>query len=249
MLYEQKINKIIYESIDAVLPDVAVKEALGNINLEGRIHIIAIGKAAWRMSNAASEYLNKNYPNDFDGGICITKYEHSESEIDKVQIYEAGHPSPDKNTILATEKAIKYATKLTENDTLLFLVSGGGSALFESPTVSLEELNKINSELLASGKDIVEINSIRKKYSKVKGGKFAEICKPAKVINLILSDVLGDDLKSIASGPTITNGVTSVLCGNLSKLCEAAKQACENLGYTTYVLREDMTGIAKDEAN
>lgn len=201
------------------------------------------------MSNAAAEYLSKNYYNNFIGGICITKYDHSENKIDKVQIYEAGHPSPDKNTVLATEKAIDYAKKLTNKDTLLFLVSGGGSALFESPTISLKELNKINSELLASGKDIKEINSIRKKYSKVKGGKFAQICKPAKVINLILSDVLGDDLESIASGPTITNGVSSILCGNLSKLCAAAKESCEKLGYNTYILKENMTGIAKDEAN
>lgn len=196
------------------------------------------------MANVASQALKDNYV----GGICITKYDHSQGEIPRIKIYEAGHPTPDKNTVLATQTAIDYARRLGENDTVLFLVSGGGSALFECPNCSLEEFIKVNDELLASGKDIKEMNSIRKQYSNVKGGKFAEICKPAKVINLILSDVLGDDLKSIASGPTISEGVESILVGNLSKLINAASEACENLGYKPIVVNNNMTGFAREEA-
>ena len=198
------------------------------------------------MTSSACRALNDNYV----GGICITKYDHSQGEIPRIKIYEAGHPTPDENTVLATQAAIDYARSLGRDDTVLFLVSGGGSALFECPNCSLEELIKINDELLASGKDIKEMNSIRKQYSNVKGGKFATICRPAKIINLILSDVLGDDLKSIASGPTIADseGIESYLVGNLAKLISAAKHSCEALGYKSIIINDNMTGIARDEA-
>ena len=196
------------------------------------------------MTSSACHALKNKYI----GGVCITKYDHSKGDIPRIKIFEAGHPTPDENSIKATQAAIDYACHLDKDDTLLFLVSGGGSALFESPTCSLDEFIKINDKLLASGKDIKEMNSIRKQYSKVKGGKFAEICKPAKVINLILSDVLGDDLESIASGPTIAEGVDSILVGNLSKLINAASTACEAQGYKPIVVDDNMTGIAKEEA-
>ena len=196
------------------------------------------------MANAASHVLRDKYV----GGICITKYDHAQGKIPRIKIYEAGHPVVDENSIKATDAAIEYASRLDKDDTLLFLVSGGGSALFESPACSLEQFIKINNELLASGKDIKEMNSIRKQYSNVKGGKFAKICKPAKVINLILSDVLGDDLKSIASGPAISDGAEAIIIGNLSKLIDAACKACEAQGYKPIVVNDNMTGFAKDEA-
>lgn len=239
------INKIITTSIEAVLPDKAVQKALCELELEGDIHIIAIGKAAFAMTRAASKALNNNYV----GGVCITKYEHSQGEIPRIKIFEAGHPVVDENSIKATNAAIEYASHLGKEDTLLFLVSGGGSALFESPTCSLEEFKKLNEELLASGKDIVEMNKIRTQNSNVKGGKFAKICKPAKIINLILSDVLGDDLKSIASGPAISDDSEAIIIGNLSKLIDAACKACEAQGYKPVVVNEAMTGIAREEAS
>lgn len=238
------IDKIVSTSIEAVLPDRSVREALASIKIEGNIHIIAIGKAAWSMTNATTQVLKENYA----GGICITKYDHSQGEIPRIKIYEAGHPTPDQNTLLATNFAINYARKLNENDVVLFLVSGGGSALFESPSCSLEEFIKINDKLLASGKNIKEINSIRKQYSNVKGGKFAEICKPAKVINLILSDVLGDNPETIASGPAICDGAEAIIIGNLSKLIEAACKACKDQGYKPIVINDNMTGFANEEA-
>ena len=196
------------------------------------------------MANAACQALKDNYI----GGICITKYDHSQGDIPRIKIFEAGHPTPDENTIKATQEAINYAKKLDSNDTVLFLVSGGGSALFECPNCSLKEFIKINDDLLASGKDIKEMNATRKQYSNVKGGKFAEICKPAKVINLILSDVLGDNLEAIASGPTIAEGVDSYVVGNLSKLIDAASSACKDLGYRPIIVNTNMTGIARNEA-
>lgn len=241
---DDPIDKIVSSAIEAVLPDKSVEEALSSLQLEGNVHIIAIGKAAWLMASAASHALDNKYV----GGICITKYEHSQGDIPRIKIFEAGHPTPDMNTVKATQAAIDYARRLGEEDTVLFLVSGGGSALFESPTCSLEKYITINDELLASGKDIKEMNTIRKKHSNVKGGKFAELCKPAKVVNLILSDVIGDDLESIASGPTIAEGVDSYLVGNLSKLINAASMACKAQGYKSIIVNDNMTGIARLEA-
>ena len=118
-------------------------------------------------------------------------------------IYEAGHPIPDANGIRATEHALRLADALGAQDRMIFLVSGGGSALFEAlpEGVSLEELMALTQKLLACGASITEINAIRKHISCVKGGRFALRCAPAKVVNVILSDIIGDPLDAIASGP------------------------------------------------
>lgn len=198
---------IISESLQAVLPDAAVKKALESKAFSGSVYIVAIGKAAWRMAAAAARTLG----NKLQKGIVITKYGHSEGDIPSVAIYEAGHPVPDENGAKATEKAMAMVEALGAADTVLFLVSGGGSALFESPSegVSLSDIADLTRALLASGADIVEINTIRKHLSKVKGGWFAELCAPAKVYSVVLSDVLGDPLDSIASGPAYPDGSTS----------------------------------------
>jgi len=171
-----------------------------------KVYIIAIGKAAWTMTKTASDYLG----NKVEKGILITKYGHSNGKIPKVEIYEAGHPTPDENTVKATKAVLALAENLNANDLVLFLVSGGGSALFEAPQdgISLEDMAKITNDLLASGADITEINTIRKRLSKVKGGRFADICKPASILSIVLSDVLGDRLDIIASGPAAPDKTT-----------------------------------------
>ena len=115
---------------------------------------------------------------------------------------------PDENSFRATQAAIDLVSGLSNRDTVLFLLSGGGSALFEKPKVSGEELQDITEQLLACGADIVEINTIRKRLSMVKGGRFAEICAPAKVFSVVLSDILGDPLDMIASGPAVPDTST-----------------------------------------
>jgi len=164
-----------------------------------KVYLVAIGKAAWTMAKAASEYLGEK----IEKGVVITKYEHSMGDLPRLEIFEAGHPTPDENTVIATQKALALISQLDEDDEVLFLVSGGGSALFEAPQegVTLEELAGLNNDLLASGADIVEMNMIRKRLSKVKAGRFAQLCKPASVFAVVLSDVLGDRLDTIASGP------------------------------------------------
>lgn len=197
-------DRIIEESIKAVLPDEAVKRALQGFKpSSGKTVLVAAGKAAWQMAAAARQELEK-----IDAGIVVTKYEHVKGEIPGIECYEAGHPVPDENSFSATKRALEMVEPLGENDTVLFLLSGGGSALFESPLIPGEELQDITKQLLASGADIVEINTIRKRLSSVKGGRFAQAAAPAKVFSIVLSDIIGDPLDMIASGPAVPDTST-----------------------------------------
>ena len=197
-------DEIIRASIQAVLPDKAVCRALENFQPRGgRVLLVAAGKAAWQMAHAAVQALGH-----VDGGVVVTKYGHVKGKIPGISCYEAGHPVPDANSFAATEKALALVQGLTEEDTVLFLLSGGGSALFEKPLVPGGELQDITNQLLASGADIVEINTIRKRLSGVKGGRFAQHCAPARVFSIVLSDILGDPLDMIASGPAVPDGST-----------------------------------------
>lgn len=191
-------EKIIQDALATALPDNAVSAALAERTpVKGKTYLVAFGKAAWQMAEAAEKQLGDS----LDAGICITKYQHVKGEIPHVQCYEAAHPVPDENGVKAAEKAIELVSSLTSEDEVIVLISGGGSALFESPLVPLNELQDITQQLLACGADITEINTIRKRLSKVKGGRFAELCAPAHVFAIILSDIIGDPLDMIASGP------------------------------------------------
>jgi len=192
-------NSIIKDIIVENMPTEAVINALQEHKFSGRIHLIAIGKAAWTMAKAASDCLGDRLVQ----GIVVTKYEHSRGVLPRIAIYEAGHPVSDENTIAATEKCIELAASLSAEDELLFLVSGGGSALFEKPMdgISLSDVQNISSQLLECGADIVEINMIRKRLSAVKGGRFAMLAALCRIFSIVLSDVLGDRLDTIASGP------------------------------------------------
>jgi len=183
------------------MPRQAVEVALKEHEFSGRIYMVAIGKAAWTMAKTASDFLGDR----LEKGIVVTKYDHSQGALPRIDIYEAGHPVSDENTISATHECVKLAKGLTDQDELLFLVSGGGSALFEKPLdgLTLEDFKDVTTQLLASGADIVEMNMVRKRFSSVKAGRFAQLAAPAQVFAVILSDVLGDRLDSIASGPAV----------------------------------------------
>ena len=197
-------DEIIRSSLHAVLPDEAVRRALKTFQPKGgRVLLVAAGKAAWQMAHAAVEALGR-----VDGGVVVTKYGHGKGDIPGVTCYEAGHPVPDANGFAATEKALELVRGLTAEDTVLFLLSGGGSALFEKPLLPGNELQDVTSQLLACGADIVEMNTIRKRLSGVKGGRFAQSCAPAQVFSIVLSDILGDPLDMIASGPAVPDAST-----------------------------------------
>lgn len=209
-------DQIVAASIKAVLPDEAVQRALKSfVPRGGRTLLVAAGKAAWQMAHAAVAALGK-----VDGGVVVTKYDHVKGEIPGVICCEAGHPVPDENSFAATGKALELVSGLSAEDTVLFLLSGGGSALFEQPLIPGDELQDITRQLLACGADIVEMNTIRKRLSRVKGGRFAEVCAPAQVFSIVLSDILGDPLDMIASGPAYPDSST----------CEQAKAIVEKYG-------------------
>ena len=199
-------KQIIDAAIHAALPDTAVEQALERLpEYEGRLILVAAGKAAWQMASAAQRRLGDR----ISGGVVITKYHHAQGPIGRLSVFEAGHPVPDENSYRATQAAIDVVTGLTESDLVLFLLSGGGSALFERPLIAPGELEEITRQMLASGADITEINTLRKRFSAVKGGKFAQLCAPAQVFSIVLSDILGDPLDSIASGPAYPDSTTA----------------------------------------
>ena len=273
----QKAMDIINDSIESVKPDEAVRRALKAFApKDGRVLLVAAGKAAWQMAHAAVEALGR-----VDGGVVVTKYDHVKGEIPGVKCYEAGHPVPDENSFAATERALELVHGLTEKDTVLFLLSGGGSALFEKPLIPGAELQGITNQLLASGADIVEMNTIRKRLSAVKGGRFAQACAPAKVFSIVLSDILGDPLDMIASGPAVPDSstcaqalaiaekyhlnlseqakallaqetpkaldnVTTQITGSVRELCTAAAKACRELGYEPIILTDQLCCEAKE---
>lgn len=278
MTLREDANYIIKESIKHVLPDEAVKEALKDKTFNsGKVYVVAAGKAAWKMASTASAVLKDN----IEAGVVVTKYEHVKGDIKNMVCVEAGHPVPDANSYLGTQKAIDLVCDLNEEDTVLFLLSGGGSALFEKPLIKEDELADITKQLLACGANIIEINTIRKRLSAVKGGKFARICYPAHVYSVVLSDVLGDPLDMIASGPAYPDSsscddakaivkkyniqlsddalalldietpkelenVESVITGSVKNLCQAAMNACKELGYEPIYLTDQLTCQAKE---
>lgn len=198
--------KYIYENaIKDNLPDNAVKKALERLpEYSGRLILVAIGKASYQMAKTACMCLGSKVT----GGIVITKYGHSGEDLPNIEICEASHPVLDESTLIATKKALALTEYLNKNDLVLFLVSGGGSALFEDISCSLEEMQELTSNLLKCGASIEEINTVRKHISNVKGGKFALHCMPAQIYGIVLSDVIGNRLDMIASGPTCVDYTT-----------------------------------------
>lgn len=204
-LLHEDAEKIVSAGIHAVLPDVAVIRALESYDFgTGGVYLVAAGKAAWQMAHAAVSCLSGRIRR----GIVITKYGHSGGPLAGIACFEGGHPIPDEGSCRGTRAALALVRDLGAQDTVVFLLSGGGSALLEEPLVPLSELQDITGQLLACGADIVEINTIRKRLSAVKGGRFAQACAPARVLCIVLSDILGDPLDMIASGPACADSST-----------------------------------------
>ena len=197
---------ILREAIAAVQPEAAVTRALAQLPpCHGRRILVAVGKAACPMASAALQALDGHV----HAGIVITKHGHGVPLPAPLQVLEAGHPVPDAATYAATAQALALTANLTPADQVLFLLSGGGSALFEQPLLPPQELADVTQQLLACGAAITQVNTIRKRLSAVKGGRFALHCAPAQVWSVVLSDVLGDRLDMIASGPACPDRSTA----------------------------------------
>ncbi len=219
MTLREDANAIIRAALAAAMPDAAVRRALIHADFgAGRVVLISVGKAAWQMASAACDTLGGRISH----GVVVTKYGHSKGDLPGISIYEAGHPVPDENSFKGTQTVIDAVTGLKKEDTVLFLLSGGGSALFEKPLITPDELTRLTRELLACGADITEMNTVRKRFSAVKGGRFAKLCLPARVVSIVLSDIIGDPLDMIASGPAYPDAST----------CEEAKEIVRRYGIT-----------------
>ena len=260
---------ICLHAISSCLPEKGVKDTLKDLDLQGDIYLVAVGKASFNMAKAAIETVK------IKRGIVISKYGHIKGSLAETECFEASHPIIDEAGVRASEKVIEMCRHLKETDIVLFLLSGGASALFEKPLIDLEKLQDINRQMLNKGLSINEINTIRKKLSSLKGGRFADICRPAKVYSIILSDVLGDDLGTIGSGPTvkdkttvsdalriiekyqleldedtleklksskdaIADNVTNIVTGSVRLLCEYGAKKARSLGYEAVIVTDSI---------
>lgn len=204
--------EIFRAAVRAADPRAAVlrhSDEIRSLYLDGnftRLIAIGFGKASFTMALALEEALGDLLRE----GIIITKYGHASKELRIFRTIEAGHPIPDWNGQRGTDKIIKLIENADEDTLVVSLISGGGSALLVSPCegVLLEEKQELTSLLLRAGADIVELNTVRKHLSRVKGGRLAEIIFPATLVSLALSDVIGDRLDVIASGPTSPDPTT-----------------------------------------
>jgi hydroxypyruvate reductase len=204
----QHALQIFQAGVDAADPYQAVKNSLNLAELAGgKIHLIAFGKAACAMAQAAVELIPAQRL--AGAGIAVTNYENVRT-VANVEVLGAGHPLPNADGFFAAQKIAERVSQAQADDTLLVLISGGGSALLPYPVsgISLAEKIATTDLLLACGATINKINCVRKHLSQLKGGGLARLAAPAKVHALILSDVLGDDLSTIASGTTVPDTST-----------------------------------------
>ncbi len=197
-LRDSRILRILSAGLRAVDPAEAVRRNLPDVS--GKVYGLGIGKASIPMLTALAEAI------PLSGALAISKHASSSDRI-PFPVILGGHPVPNLDSLRAGEAALKFVSALNEDDTLVCLISGGGSALMIAPYVPLEDLQTLTSLLLSCGARIDEINTLRRQLDRVKGGGLARATK-AKVVSLILSDVIGNPLEAIASGPTFPNPTT-----------------------------------------
>lgn len=213
-----ELTAIAREALAAVAPDECIRRAVrreGDRLLVGersyhlaqvrRVIVVGFGKASARMAAALEEILGE----DISMGLVVTA-DGYKVPTTRIEVVEAAHPVPDRRGLEAARRITDLVAQAREEDLLMVLISGGGSALLTYPAegVSLSDLARTNELLLRSGAKIQEINAVRKHLSRVKGGQLARLAHPAPVVSLILSDVPGDPLDSIASGPTVPDPTT-----------------------------------------
>jgi glycerate 2-kinase len=220
--FMDSIQNILEASLEGVNPSSIIKNALQlkkgilfvrknqyPLSSYERIILIGLGKAAQAMVNGAKQILSGHKLT----GLVITKNDNlkiNQRLLPEIKTMVGNHPIPGEKSILAAEELIQFAKNVIDKDLVLCMISGGGSALVTKPAddILLEDIQKLTSQLLRCGADIKEINTIRKHLDEIKGGGLARTLYPAQIITLILSDVIGDNLSMIASGPTTADETT-----------------------------------------
>ncbi len=220
-LKDARIQRILSAALKAVDPFDAVQKHLPN--LDGRVFGLGIGKAAIPMMDALAQRI------PLSGGLAVTKFASSLSRK-LYPVIESGHPVPDARSLHAGERVLEFVSSLQEHDTLVCLISGGGSALMTLPYegITLDDIQSMTRTLLACGARIDEINTIRRHLDRVKGGGLARATK-ARVMSLILSDVIGNPLEAIASGPTAPDPTTKADALAILKKYDIAKQVSNSI--------------------
>lgn len=190
-------------AVRAALPEACIPPFLPAAP-KGRTIVIGAGKASAEMARA----LEQHWPGTLEG-VVVTRYGYA-VPCQHIRILEAAHPVPDEAGLNASRTLLETVSNLTADDLVICLISGGGSSLLPlpGPGISLEDKQHINRELLRSGANITEMNCVRRHLSQIKGGRLAAACYPAKVVNLLISDVPGDNPIDIASGPTVPDPTT-----------------------------------------
>lgn len=201
-LQDERVARILSAALEAVEPGAAVRRYLESHPLPpaGRVFALGVGKAALPMTRALSCQA------DLADALVITKHASSPTDL-PATVIESGHPLPDARSLAAGEAALAFVSALRADDLLVCLISGGGSALMTAPLVPLADLQALTSALLACGARIDEINTLRRHLDRVKGGGLAKATQ-ARILSLILSDVVGNPLEAIASGPTAPDPTT-----------------------------------------
>ena len=200
------LTRLFEAAIEAAQPGHCLRHFLPEAP-RGRLLVIGIGKASASMAKAFEDHWSGPFT-----GLALTRYGY-QLPCEHFEVIEAAHPVPDEAGLLASQRIMAMVSGLTADDTVLFLISGGGSALLTLPYegISLADKQAVNRELLRSGANICEMNVIRRHLSAIKGGRLAAACHPARVISLLISDVPGDSPVDIASGPTVADPTT---CGD-----------------------------------
>ena len=202
--HEKLLKQLFNCAISQALPTKTITEFVPQ-NSKGKTVIIGCGKASALMAKQFDECSDLNV-----SGLVVAPY-GNRVKLNRIEVIEAAHPVPDQNSVKAAERLLSMASKLGESDLLIFLVSGGGSAMtcLPAPGLSIIDKQSINEALLKCGANIKEMNCVRKHLSAIKGGQLAAAAYPAKTLTLALSDIPGDDPSVIASGPTVADITTS----------------------------------------
>ncbi|MEW6241317.1 MAG: DUF4147 domain-containing protein [Chloroflexota bacterium] len=215
----------------------------------GRVHVLAAGKAATGMAQAILPLVEDHLA----GGLVVTKHA-SRGTLGRLVVMEAGHPLPDERSLRAGRCVLDLLGQLRADDLLVCLISGGASALVIAPRdgVTLDEIQKTTSNLMRSGASIFELNEARQKLDRLKGGGLARLAYPARVVSLILSDVIGDRIDIIASGPTAPregesfDHVQNAIIGSNAQSAEAAREHASREGFHARVLTTSLHGEARE---
>jgi hydroxypyruvate reductase len=253
-----ELNKIIQATLRAADPAEAIRRHAqrvgGQLVVDGAavelankdIRVVAVGKAAAPMAQAVRDLLG-DYASRC---VVVTKYGHAPMGDARrpTVVIESAHPVPDENSVRGGDAVCQLLEGCHDNTLVIACISGGASALCIAPHegIALRTMQAINDALLRSGADIVEMNAVRSRLDRLKGGGLVHLAQPAQVLGLILSDVIGDPLHVIASGMTNEPRAQNVLVGNNTQACEAAAQACRDLGYATKIVTTQMRGEARE---